>query len=139
MNKLYLAMAPVAAVVSGVVLGIAIYKHRKIRRRRGRCTARAEARVAQRRVSSGLTGQRPVVHYVYEFMVNGVVRQAAFFGAYRQQVGDIVSVFYDPACPETIYIPEFQHWGGLFGLYFIGGCWALMVPAMLLFGLLGWE
>ena len=69
--------------------------------------------------------------------MNGVMRRGEFFGLMRMKPGDMVPIFYDPERPEAIYIPAFQRWGGLVGLYFIGGLWVLMGVVLFIYGVLG--
>ncbi len=137
MVKLYLLMAPFVALVGGVFLAVAIRGTLASKKRRGRATVRADAKVVEKKVATGRIGQRPLPCCVYEFPVNGVLRRGKYAGSRHTRVGDTVTILYDPDFPETIWVPSCQPRSGRFALYFIGGCWSLMGVMLFIYGILG--
>lgn len=125
-------------ILLGLVMFLmAVWLHRSVSKRRNQATAHADARIAEKLVQRTNIGMKNIPHFVYEFEVYGVRRQAEFAGKRYWQRDDIVSIFYDPEHPETIYIPEAQSWLAIIALYFVGGGWIFVGFMLLVFWSLG--
>ena len=128
--SLYLLLALPAALVGLAFTLAAGAIDRAARRRRQRCTARTEARVAGLAATAGR--QR---YYVYEYAADGALWRADYRG--RLGAGETVEICYNPRQPGEICIPRYQSRRTVFALYFLGGIWLLMGAAMLVCGVLG--
>lgn len=136
--ELYLFLSFPFALGGAVITGIAAAMRRSAVNRRRRATARADARIVEKRIIRiGSPGTRSHSHYVYEFSVDGIPRRAEYAGKSSFKVGDIVSIFYDPDHPGSIYIPKVSSGLATVVLYFIGLVWLGGGVMLFLYWMLG--
>ncbi len=124
-------------IIGLLILALAIFLHRSIIKLRNQASAHADAKIVEKLVQTTNIGQKNIPHFVYEFEVYGARRQAEFAGKRYWKPGDVVSIFYNPEHPETIYIPEVQSWFSIIALYFIGIGWTFTGYMLFVFWNLG--
>lgn len=115
-----------------IILGAAENMRRFTADRRRRAVARAEAHIVSRIITYESSSD-----FVYEFFVDGVAYRTEFPGEYLWRAGKIVPIYYDPDCPEAIYIPLFLRAFKTYGLYFLGALWMAAAAVVLLFWCMG--
>ncbi len=130
--ELYFIMSFPFGIGGVIILMIAIALHRSVIKRRKQAIVRVDATITE-----VLTGNHSTRNYIYEFSVNGIVRQAQSIGKRYRKKGDVVSIFYNPKYPEMIYVPEAQSWLAIIALYFIGIVWIMGAIMLLIFWKLG--
>lgn len=137
MMALYLFLAVLAALAGMLIFGIASAMDRVDHLRREHASVRADARIVEELTSGSRPDSREPPRFVYEFPVDGVPRRARHSGSRRWRAGDVVSICYDPRCPDNLYIPEGEGRTVRSALYVLGGVWMLIAAALAVYGVLG--
>lgn len=136
MMALCLFLAVLAALAGMLIFGIASAMDRVDRLRREHASVRADARIVEE-LSGSRPDSREPPRFVYEFPVDGIPRRVRHSGNRRWRTGDVVSVCYDPRCPENLYILESEGRTVRRALYVFGGVWMLIAAALAIYGVLG--
>ena len=84
-----------------IILGGASSLYQSTEARRKNAVVPTEAQIVERVIDMSKS-----TSFVYEFFIDGVRYHAEFFGKFLWRDGKMVSIRYDPDCPEIIYIPS---------------------------------
>ncbi len=115
-----------------IILGGASSLYQSTEARRKNAVVPTEAQIVERVIDMSKS-----TSFVYEFFIDGVRYHAEFFGKFLWRDGKMVSIRYDPDCPEIIYIPSVFRCIKIIASYILGVLWLLVAVMGLVFWWLG--
>ncbi len=125
--ELYFMMSLLFGFGGAIITLIAVSIHRSIVTKQSKATKHTQATITE--VID--TGHRSAPRYIYEFSANDSLWRAEASGKSHLREGDAVTIYYDPNCPENIYIPQTRPNVALIVLHIIGIGW--LFASMMLF------